>query len=98
MELAGFNDRKSLDSRINRIFLPKRSGLHETRSLHNGRHTQVAMDEVAWKMEKIVKEGKAQNWSQARYRSELRHMLVEERVGLRAGTTSLYAKPRPGVK
>jgi hypothetical protein len=97
LKLAGFNDKKSMDSTVNRIYLPKYPGIHETRSIHNGRHTDKAMENVAEKMNKIVLLGKAQNWNQAQYRNELRNMLVAERAELRAGTIDLYVdkkKPR----
>ena len=92
LSLAGFND---INSRSNRIYLPVHESQHATRSIHRGRHTQEAMNDVARNMDRIVQKGKAENWSQSQYRSELRTMLSETRQELRAGNIALNSKHRP---
>ncbi|WP_298627854.1 AHH domain-containing protein [uncultured Legionella sp.] len=99
LEKAGFNNRKDINSKVNRIFLPDgKKSHHENRSLHSGKHTQMAMDAVAAKMDQILIQGKAQGWSQTQYREQLRNMIVNERQNLRNGITDLYVKPRPWAK
>lgn len=104
LELAGFNNKRDMNSQVNRIYLPTKReynpGTAERpgRSLHNGRHTQAAMNLVADQMTKLLEKGRAQNWSQTQYRAELRTMLVENRQNLRFGKTDLYVNPRVSNK
>ncbi len=98
LTLAGFNNKKEINSRVNRIFLPVNRSDHPTRSIHIGKHTQEAMDNVAKKMDNIVKMGRAQNWSQSQYRSELRTMLSETRQELRGGKVALNKVHVPPTK
>ncbi|WP_084273800.1 AHH domain-containing protein [Legionella fairfieldensis] len=96
LQLAGFNNKKDMNSQVNRIYLPDgRNSQHPNRSIHSGRHTQRAMDAVGKRMDGIVEAGKTQNWTQSRYRAELRTALSELRQDLRSGKTDLYAKPQP---
>lgn len=104
LNLAGFNNKRDMNSQVNRIYLPTKReynpGTAERpgRSLHNGRHTQMAMDKVANQMQAIVKEGQAQNWSQSQYRSALRTIMLENRQELRFGKTDLYENPKVSNK
>ena len=101
---AGFNNKSDMNSRVNRIFLPVNRAQHPGtvdrpgRSLHNGRHTQDAMDLVANKMDRVVRTGQAQKWSQPQYRSAFRAMVAECRQELRTGQANLYAKHVPSTK
>ncbi|WP_207385075.1 AHH domain-containing protein, partial [Legionella fairfieldensis] len=96
LQLAGFNNKKDMNSQTNRIYLPDgRNSQHPNRSIHSGRHTQLAMDAVGDRMQKIVQTGKTQNWTQSQYRAELRKTLSELRQDLRNGKTNLYSKPQP---
>jgi len=92
LKLAGFDN---IDARPNRIYLPKYENQHPTRAIHDGRHIQPAMDDVAEKMHAIVRTGKANNWDQSQYRSALRNLLSDERQRLRAGNVVLNCKHRP---
>lgn len=96
LSLAGFNNKRDMNSQVNRIYLPdgKRS-FHPTRSIHSGRHTQKAMDHVSFKMDSIVEQGKVHNWSQSQYRNGLRQLISEMRQELRGGKMDLYAKMKP---
>ena len=98
LNLAGFNNKRNMNSRVNRIFLPVNREQHPGRSLHIGRHTQDAMNSMANKMTRVVQVGQAQNWSQSQYRSALRIMVSECRQDLKAGKTNLYAKNAPSSK
>ncbi|WP_131777830.1 AHH domain-containing protein [Legionella fairfieldensis] len=96
LQLAGFNNKKDMNSQTNRIYLPDgRNSQHPNRSIHSGRHTQLAMNDVAHKMDFVARQGRAQNWTQGQYRAALRTVLSEMRQDLRGGKTNLYAKSQP---
>lgn len=78
--------------------LPKNESLHPTRAIHNGRHTQTSMNQVRRKMDEIVSAGRAQNWTQAQYKAELRGMLSEYRQEFRSGNIALNKHHRPWAK
>ncbi|CAM2944515.1 DnaJ domain-containing protein [Legionella worsleiensis] len=96
LSLAGFNNKRDINSQVNRIYLPdgKRS-FHPTRSVHSGRHTQFAMDDIGKRMDVVVEKGKSNNWSQSQYRTSLRELISEMRQELRGGRMDLYAKMKP---
>lgn len=91
LEKANFN----LDSRANKMFLPKEEHLHPTRALHQGRHLNSVSEELATKMTNIVEKGKKENWSTAQYNQALQGLLKKERVELKAGDIVLNKNKRP---
>lgn len=91
LDLAGFD----LESRANKIFLPTTESLHPTRSIHLGRHTTVAIQEVQMKMDDILNFGKSLGWSRNEYQCTLRSMLSNSRQELRAGKIALNINMRP---
>jgi len=83
------------ESRANKIFLPTEESQHPMRSIHIGRHTTAAMDDVAQRMGNVLNRGEAEGWNQTQYRAELRSMLSEYRQELREGNIALNARHRP---
>jgi hypothetical protein len=91
IKLAGFD----LESRSNKVFLPKDEASHPTRSIHNGRHKIAVMLDIKTRMDEIVDIGKSKGWSQAKYKAELEAMLSEVRQDLKAGHVPLNKHMRP---
>lgn len=91
LKLAGFD----LESRSNKIFLPTGDSLHNTRSIHRGRHTEEYHAYVSRRMDEIVEQGRMEGWAQAEYRAALDMLLADARRELKAGTVPLNKHARP---
>ena len=88
-----------LQSRHNKIFLPKYHYIHPrgtsvgpgggkgvfSRSIHNGKHTQNYSDRLRRRMDDILDVGESNGWSSAEYRKALFGIVREERTALRLG-------------
>lgn len=90
-QLAGID----INSRVNKIFLPKDPSLHETRSIHSGRHTNSYSEKVKWQMDDLVRQGQAADWTKEQYRAATRTLLSELRQEFRAGNIGLNVHHRP---
>ena len=92
--LAGYN----LESRANKILLPRLESLHPTRSVHNGRHVQAYSNRLRDRMNGIVEDGQRLGYTQNDYRKALNDVIVEERNLLRSGERALNKNARPGAR
>lgn len=92
--LAGINP----NARANMIYLPSNPASHPIRSIHSGRHTNSYSTQIASKMNSIIREGRASNWSQQQYRAATRAMLADLRQEFRAGNIGLNKNHRPWAK
>ncbi|WP_332819384.1 AHH domain-containing protein [Sphingopyxis sp.] len=90
LDLAGYN----LQSRSNKIFLPRTAELHPARSIHNGRHLNSVSQNLAEQMNEIVDFGRNQGWHQAQYRQAMDAMVAQERAFLRSGERALNKHAR----
>lgn len=93
-KLSGVN----IDSRVNKIHLPKTAEQHQTRSVHSGRHTNAYSVDVAKKMQQVADQGKDAGWTPSQYRQATRNLLSEIRQELRAGSIALNKNYRPWAK
>ena len=88
-----------MNARANKIYLPTNPALHDTRSIHKGRHTNSYSEKIAERLNGVVDQGKAQGWNQAQYRSAVRDELSKStRQELRAGTVGLNKNLRSQAK
>jgi len=94
LDLADFD----LQSRPNKIFLPKSEAAHPTRSIHYGKHRRAVSAQLADAMDQIVETGKAEGWTTEQYREALRQLLAEERAALRNGLRALNKNARQGAQ
>lgn len=94
LQLADFN----LESRKNKIFLPKTGTEHPTRSIHSGRHTNRHSLIIAQKMDIIVFAGKKEGWKTPDYKAALMKLLSKERQALKAGDIPLNKNKRPWAR
>jgi len=88
-ELAGVNP----DNPENIMLLPTKKGkeLYNTdRSVHQGRHVDTTRDELREKMDKVLREGLLNNYTQEQYKEKLLSIIKEEKAELRSGEKSLY--------
>ena len=88
LKLAGFN----LDSRSNKMFLPKSPGMHPSRSIHNGKHWDAISEDISIKMKSILEQGKLEQWTQEMYRTKFNNLLMNTRKELKSGKTILNSK------
>ncbi|MFH1334583.1 MAG: AHH domain-containing protein [Pseudomonadota bacterium] len=86
---------ESMNSRHNIMYLPKDASLHDTRTVHIGRHRNDVSEAARARMQEAVERGQAENWSQEQYRSALHRMQSEMRQDLRTGYASLNKHERP---
>ncbi|MCB2343289.1 AHH domain-containing protein [Clostridium estertheticum] len=94
-DLAGYNSADELlQSRRNKIFLPKYGYIHPTRSIHNGRHTNAVSKNLSERMEDVVAIGKQQNWNPDQYKKSLYKIISDERKELRSGNRWLNKNHR----
>ncbi len=94
IRLAGFD----LQSRANKIFLPKDKTVHGKRSIHCGRHYKVVSEDIKMQMDMIVQTGKMKSWSQSQYRAKLDAFLSDMRQQLKAGNIALNKNHRFSTK
>jgi hypothetical protein len=93
-KLSGVN----VNSRVNKIHLPKTAEQHPTRTLHSGRHTNAYSENVAKEMQKVVLQGKDKGWTPSQYREATRTLLSNMKQELRAGNIALNKNHRPWAK
>jgi hypothetical protein len=93
IKAAGFD----LESRSNKIFLPKDAATHPARSIHNGRHDGEYSRALRGLMTQAYNQGQAAGWGQAQYRAELDRIISQERAVLRTGMRALNRNARPGA-
>ncbi len=94
LDLAEFN----LQSRANKIYLPKDGGLHPTRSIHNGKHRTSVSQNLADQMSEVVDVGRQNGFTPVQYDQALRAIISEERQLLRSGQRALNKHHRPGAQ
>ena len=93
-KLSGVN----VNSRVNKIHLPRAAEQHPTRSVHSGRHTNAYSANMAEKMKQVVDQGKDAGWKPSQYREATRSLLSEMKQELRAGNIALNKNHRPWAK
>jgi RHS repeat-associated protein len=91
---AGFD----LESRANKMFLPRDAVTQESRSVHRGRHRMSVSERLAGQMDVILATGKSEGWVQAQYNDALRQLIAEERQVLRSGARALNRNMRMGAE
>lgn len=87
-----------LQARSNKIFLPKEAGLHPTRSLHDGRHTNAVSENLANQMDAVGEVGKRNGWTAQQYRTALDSIMAQERALLKSGDRARNKVARPWSK
>lgn len=91
IQLAGAN----LQSRQNRIYLPKQAASHPTRSIHMGRHYNAYSRVLGTKMNDAVRLGNREKWTQQQYHRAYSQIIGEFRAELKAGNIALNKHARP---
>ena len=88
IKAAGFD----VDNPSNLIYLPKESGVHPTRSVHNGWNKGHAdyNTSITQQLDEIAEIGKANNWSKADYAAAIDDLRSDTRQGLRKGKISCH--------
>ena len=74
------------------MFMPTKKGKKVTttyRGLHQGRHDDAISREHAKRMNKIIDEGRINNWRQEQYKDAFKKLLREERKKLKDGEVKL---------
>ena len=93
-KLSGVN----VNSRVNKIHLPRTAEQHPTRSVHSGRHTNAYSANMAENMNRVVNRGKNAGWTPSQYREATRKLFSEMKQELRAGNIALNKNHRPWAK
>lgn len=88
IKAAGFD----VDKPSNLIYLPKESGVHPTRSVHNGWNKGHAdyNASITRQLDEIAEIGKANNWSKADYAAAIDDLRSDTKQGLREGKISCH--------
>lgn len=88
IKAAGFD----VDKPGNLIYLPKESGVHPTRSVHNGWNKGHAdyNTSITQQLDELAEIGKANNWSKADYAAAIDDLRSDTRQGLRKGEISCH--------
>ena len=87
-----------MNSRLNKIRLPKHPDSHPTRSIHRGRHDEAVSLEMKRELDDIWTRGRAQGWPKREFNRVVRKTLAEERQRLRSGDRALNSVKRPWAK
>lgn len=88
IKAAGFD----VDKPSNLIYLPKESGIHPTRSIHNGwnkGHADYNAD-ITKQLDEIAEIGEANKWSKADYAAAIEDLRSDTRQGLRKGKINCH--------
>ena len=72
----------------NIISLPTSEDAHPTRTIHTGSHPEYTKLTEA-EMDRLVKLGEKNNWTQAQYKDALDKLTAKQRAGLRKGKVIL---------
>jgi hypothetical protein len=94
LKLSGFD----LQSRANKMWLPKDPSVYAGRSLHSGKHWKSVSQNLKAQMDAVVQVGKANGWTREQFREALLAILREERALLRSGERALNSVARPGAR
>lgn len=92
-----------IESCKNKIFLPSKQGLHETRSVHRGGHVKKIYEGIESGMNKIMDKAKAagidplNKHNQKYFQKQFLEFLNEERTALEHGIRILNNLPKSGV-
>ena len=87
-ELAG----RSVNERANTMLLPTVEGAQYTttsRTIHQGSHTNVVVENLRDAMGKAVERGATEGWSKARYSQEVDKIILKERLALKGNKDQL---------
>jgi hypothetical protein len=96
-KLAGMD----VENAYNKMLLPNVKGseyINTTKSIHQGRHLDKVVDILEAKMDKAVRVGKAQGWTQQQYANELKSIISDEAKMLRSGERALNKHAREWAK
>jgi hypothetical protein len=95
-KLAGM----SPDDKFNKMLLPTQKGVElgiKVRSIHQGRHLNIVNERLAEEMDRILKQGTKEHWSQLQYKTALKGLIREEHQLLKEGKRKLNKHHRPGA-
>ena len=76
------------------MWLPKKEGVHPTRTIHNGRPDGAVNRYMIKQMNRAYELGIAENWTEARFRIEVEKLIEEEAEKCKTGKRALNKNRR----
>lgn len=78
-----------MESYGNKIALPSRADIHQTRTVHRGRTGKGYRDEIELQLNRVAADIESGRITPEQGRAEIRAFAAEQRKGLREGTISI---------